>query len=83
MSFPKICFKCSRPHIHSAEQEVEIDGGKAVVHKDCMSVKEVVELPVKVTEVVGEGVGLEAKQVGEKVISLWEHIANKMKGQVS
>ena len=46
-NFPKVCFGCSRPHINQTEDEVEVDGGVKVYHKDCYKIEQIVEKVVE------------------------------------
>lgn len=35
-NYPKVCRNCRRPHIRRVEDEVKVEGGKTVRHKDCV-----------------------------------------------
>jgi hypothetical protein len=35
INYPKVCFNCRRPHIRRIEDEVKVNDGKAVRHRDC------------------------------------------------
>jgi hypothetical protein len=40
INFPKVCYNCRRPHIRVVEDEVKMNGGKTVRHKDCVEMEE-------------------------------------------
>lgn len=55
MFYPKACFGCNRPHIMNVGQEVEVDGGVKVYHKDCLGKPEKVHVfPLQPLEIETE-----------------------------